>query len=356
MPCDPDLADTARFCEAYGVAPEDSANTILVVGKADPPATPRAWCWPPPASTSTRSCASASGVRKASFASAEETRALTGMLIGGVTAFGLPGEPADLGRRRGDGSPERGAGWGQPLLEGAGGAGRAAQAGQARGGGRPRLRGVDVRPGLESADRASVSAPTGSSPLRPRRGDGARPVRPPDAAVGQNLVGVLAQQRGTAFAIRPGVAASFTGRPVVRNVPTSGCSSSTRRSRANTWGSAKTSSRPSTGPAGTPASLIRSTQVDTAPWPGPASMAAVSASRFASRRAASAKRSSPVPLGVAEGVGQAGEHARAARRDVQVAVGGPEPPVGRGQRVMVTGGARGGRQWRSTCPPTTTAR
>jgi prolyl-tRNA editing enzyme YbaK/EbsC (Cys-tRNA(Pro) deacylase) len=30
------------------------------------------------------------GVRKASFASAEETRELTGMLIGGVTAFGLP--------------------------------------------------------------------------------------------------------------------------------------------------------------------------------------------------------------------------------------------------------------------------
>jgi prolyl-tRNA editing enzyme YbaK/EbsC (Cys-tRNA(Pro) deacylase) len=30
------------------------------------------------------------GVSKASFASAEETRALTGMLIGGVTVFGLP--------------------------------------------------------------------------------------------------------------------------------------------------------------------------------------------------------------------------------------------------------------------------
>ena len=30
------------------------------------------------------------GVRKASFASPEETRELTGMLIGGVTPFGLP--------------------------------------------------------------------------------------------------------------------------------------------------------------------------------------------------------------------------------------------------------------------------
>jgi prolyl-tRNA editing enzyme YbaK/EbsC (Cys-tRNA(Pro) deacylase) len=32
------------------------------------------------------------GVRKASFASAEETKDLTGMMIGGVTPFGLPDE------------------------------------------------------------------------------------------------------------------------------------------------------------------------------------------------------------------------------------------------------------------------
>ena len=36
MPCDPALADTAAFCAAYGVAPEDSANAILVAGKAEP--------------------------------------------------------------------------------------------------------------------------------------------------------------------------------------------------------------------------------------------------------------------------------------------------------------------------------
>ena len=32
------------------------------------------------------------GVRKASFASIDETRDLTGMLIGGVTVFGLPAD------------------------------------------------------------------------------------------------------------------------------------------------------------------------------------------------------------------------------------------------------------------------
>jgi len=38
MDCDPDFADTAAFCERYGVAPEESANTIIVVGKSDPDA------------------------------------------------------------------------------------------------------------------------------------------------------------------------------------------------------------------------------------------------------------------------------------------------------------------------------
>ena len=36
MECDPDFADTAAFCEKYGIAPEESANTILVVGKSEP--------------------------------------------------------------------------------------------------------------------------------------------------------------------------------------------------------------------------------------------------------------------------------------------------------------------------------
>ena len=31
--CDPALADTAAFCAAYGFALEDSANTIVVIGK-----------------------------------------------------------------------------------------------------------------------------------------------------------------------------------------------------------------------------------------------------------------------------------------------------------------------------------
>src|SRR3954469_22634793 len=36
VPCDPALADTAAFCAEYGYELEDSANTIVIVGKSDP--------------------------------------------------------------------------------------------------------------------------------------------------------------------------------------------------------------------------------------------------------------------------------------------------------------------------------
>src|SRR4051794_33337172 len=90
MACDPELADTARFCEAYGIAPEDSANTILVVGRPAPPRYAACVVLATTRLDVNRVVRKRLGTRKASFASAEETKALTGMLIGGVTAFGLP--------------------------------------------------------------------------------------------------------------------------------------------------------------------------------------------------------------------------------------------------------------------------
>ena len=88
--CDPALADTAAFCEAYGVDPEDSANCILVAGKAD--RRPRCACVVLATTRLdvNRTVARLLGVRKASFAPAEETAAVTGMQVGGVTPFGLP--------------------------------------------------------------------------------------------------------------------------------------------------------------------------------------------------------------------------------------------------------------------------
>lgn len=90
MDCDPDLADTAAFCEAYGVALEASANAILVASKK--PDGLHVVCV---ALAHTRLDVNGAvrrklGVRKLSFAAAEVTRELTGQEIGGVTIFGLP--------------------------------------------------------------------------------------------------------------------------------------------------------------------------------------------------------------------------------------------------------------------------
>ncbi|MFZ0493068.1 MAG: YbaK/EbsC family protein [Acidimicrobiia bacterium] len=91
FPCDPELADTAAFCEAYGFALEDSANTIVVVGKSKPPmyaacvvlATHR---------LDVNHAVKARFGKKSSFASPEQTKELTGHEIGGVTVFGLPSD------------------------------------------------------------------------------------------------------------------------------------------------------------------------------------------------------------------------------------------------------------------------
>jgi prolyl-tRNA editing enzyme YbaK/EbsC (Cys-tRNA(Pro) deacylase) len=89
--CDPALADTATFCAHYGFAMADSANTIVVVGKGSEPvyaacvvlATHR---------LAVNQVIKARWGRKSSFATPEETRAVTGHELGGVTVFGLPAD------------------------------------------------------------------------------------------------------------------------------------------------------------------------------------------------------------------------------------------------------------------------
>jgi prolyl-tRNA editing enzyme YbaK/EbsC (Cys-tRNA(Pro) deacylase) len=90
FPCDPALADTAAFCAAYGFAPEDSANTIVVIGKSDPPRFAACVVLAPNRLDVNRTVRDRLGTRKASFAPADATRDITGMEIGGVTVFGLP--------------------------------------------------------------------------------------------------------------------------------------------------------------------------------------------------------------------------------------------------------------------------
>lgn len=87
--CDPALADTAAFCAAYGFAMEDSANTIIVVGKGVGPVYAACVVLATHRLDVNRAIKARFG-RKASFASPEETRGITGHEIGGVTVFGLP--------------------------------------------------------------------------------------------------------------------------------------------------------------------------------------------------------------------------------------------------------------------------
>ena len=90
MACDPDLADTAAFVEAYGVPLDRSANTIVVASKGAEPTHVACVALATTSLDVNRAVRREMGVRKASFAGADPVRALTGMEIGGVTPFGLP--------------------------------------------------------------------------------------------------------------------------------------------------------------------------------------------------------------------------------------------------------------------------
>ena len=90
IPCDPAFADTAAFCEKYGYSLEQSANTILVGSRTDPKIFAACVVTADRRLDVNGTVRRLMGVRKLSFASAEDTMAVTGMMIGGVTPLGLP--------------------------------------------------------------------------------------------------------------------------------------------------------------------------------------------------------------------------------------------------------------------------
>jgi prolyl-tRNA editing enzyme YbaK/EbsC (Cys-tRNA(Pro) deacylase) len=88
-PCDPELADTAVFCEHYGVARENSANAILVRSKTGTEKFVICVLLATDRLNTNHTVRKKMGARKVSFASADETREITGMEIGGVTPLAL---------------------------------------------------------------------------------------------------------------------------------------------------------------------------------------------------------------------------------------------------------------------------
>ncbi|MEU7882094.1 YbaK/EbsC family protein [Microbispora bryophytorum] len=88
---DPELSDTAAFCERYGVAMEDSANCVVVAAKRGGETRYAA------VMVLATARADVNGIvrrhldaRKASFAPQAEAVELTGMEYGGITPIGLP--------------------------------------------------------------------------------------------------------------------------------------------------------------------------------------------------------------------------------------------------------------------------
>ena len=90
-PIDPELADTAAFCDAYQVSLDVSANCVVVAGRREGE-TRYAACV---VLATTRADVNGAvrrhlDVRKASFLPMGEAVELTGMEYGGITPIGLP--------------------------------------------------------------------------------------------------------------------------------------------------------------------------------------------------------------------------------------------------------------------------
>ena len=93
MRIDPDFADTAAFCEKYGVSLDVSANCVVVTGKRDGEARFAACVILATTRADVNGAARrALDVRKASFAPMDVAVAETGMEYGGITPLGLPAD------------------------------------------------------------------------------------------------------------------------------------------------------------------------------------------------------------------------------------------------------------------------
>ena len=87
---DPDFADTLNFCEKYGFPIETSGNTIIVASKRGAKKHSASVVRADKRLDVNHRICELMGIKRASFAKAEETVELTGMMIGGVTCLALP--------------------------------------------------------------------------------------------------------------------------------------------------------------------------------------------------------------------------------------------------------------------------
>ena len=86
----PEYADTYEFCKKYNYPINKSANTIIVCSKKEPVTFAAAIISASKKLDVNHRLKELMSVGRISFAKSEQTKALTGMMIGGVTLFGLP--------------------------------------------------------------------------------------------------------------------------------------------------------------------------------------------------------------------------------------------------------------------------
>ena len=90
-PIDPSLADTAAFCERYGVSLAESANCVVISGKRAGEVRYAACVILATTRADVNNVARRElDVRKASFAAMDTAVAESGMEYGGITPLGLP--------------------------------------------------------------------------------------------------------------------------------------------------------------------------------------------------------------------------------------------------------------------------
>jgi prolyl-tRNA editing enzyme YbaK/EbsC (Cys-tRNA(Pro) deacylase) len=88
---DPEVADTAAFCERYGVSPTESANCVVIAGKREGETRYAACVILATTRADVNNVARRElDVRKASFAAMDMAVAESGMEYGGITPLGLP--------------------------------------------------------------------------------------------------------------------------------------------------------------------------------------------------------------------------------------------------------------------------
>jgi prolyl-tRNA editing enzyme YbaK/EbsC (Cys-tRNA(Pro) deacylase) len=92
LECAPELADTAEFCAHYGIEPTEACNAIVVALKTDPRRYVACLVRSDTRLDVNKRVSALVGVKRLSFASAEETKELTGQMIGGVSIAGLPAD------------------------------------------------------------------------------------------------------------------------------------------------------------------------------------------------------------------------------------------------------------------------